>query len=98
MGAGLLWEWCADMYAPLDLAPSTAGEARRLLETAAEAARERGDFFAVPERSVRGGAWANPPGSAGAESRGSLPPETSSPFVGFRPVIVPPSGERRGNF
>jgi formylglycine-generating enzyme required for sulfatase activity len=41
------------------------------------------------ERAVRGGSWVNPPGSTSIESRGSLPPETSSPFVGFRPVIVP---------
>ncbi|MDR2499520.1 MAG: SUMF1/EgtB/PvdO family nonheme iron enzyme [Treponema sp.] len=99
--SGRLWEWCADFWTPPGTPPglplevslgssAAAAETRRLLETAAEAAREAGDLFAVPERSVRGGSWANPPGSAGPESRGSLPPETGSPFVGFRPVIVPP--------
>ncbi|MDR2662529.1 MAG: SUMF1/EgtB/PvdO family nonheme iron enzyme [Treponema sp.] len=78
---GLLWEWCADPYAPLDFFP---------LSDAALAALEK----AAPEleRTVKGGSWINPPGSAGGETRGSLPPDTSSPFVGFRPVIVPSRG------
>ncbi|MDR2478866.1 MAG: SUMF1/EgtB/PvdO family nonheme iron enzyme [Treponema sp.] len=37
-----------------------------------------------PERVVRGRAWL----SDGAESRGSLAPETCSPFGSFRPVLV----------
>jgi hypothetical protein len=43
-----------------------------------------------PRRPVRGGAWINTGIDAGA--RGSLPPELCSPFVSFRPVIVPPAG------
>jgi formylglycine-generating enzyme required for sulfatase activity len=54
------------------------------------------DFFPVkaeyppeaPERSVRGGAWVNSAGSVNAATRASLPPDTRSPFVGFRPVIA----------
>jgi len=42
-----------------------------------------------PERSLRGGSWINPAGSIGNETRGSLPPYFSSPFVSFRPVIAP---------
>ena len=43
-----------------------------------------------PQRPVRGGAWINTGIDTGA--RGSLPPELCSPFVSFRPVIVPPAG------
>jgi hypothetical protein len=42
-----------------------------------------------PERSLRGGSWINTPDSAGVETRASLPPETCSPFVSFRPLIAP---------
>ncbi|MDR1411865.1 MAG: SUMF1/EgtB/PvdO family nonheme iron enzyme [Spirochaetaceae bacterium] len=76
---GGLWEWCADAYAPLDFFPE---KAEYLRETA-------------PERSVRGGAWINSADSVSTETRASLPPDTRSPFVGFRPVIArkAPSGE-----
>jgi hypothetical protein len=54
------------------------------------------DFFPVKtelpsqalERSVRGGAWINSAGQVDAATRASLPPDTRSPFVGFRPVIA----------
>jgi len=83
---GMLWEWCADMYAPLDFFPAQ----EEALKTLEKAAGKAGVPF--PERVVRGGSWINPPGSVGVETRGSLPPECSSPFVGFRPVIVPKRG------
>ncbi len=41
-----------------------------------------------PEYSVRGGSWANPRESVDLESRGSFPPDFSSPFLGFRPALV----------
>jgi hypothetical protein len=41
-----------------------------------------------PQRPVRGGAWVNPAGTVTPDTRGALSPETCSPFVGFRPVIV----------
>ena len=75
---GGLWEWCADPYAPLDFFPVDA-----------QAAAAAGS----PERSVRGGSWANPPGSVNVRTRGSLPPDSSSPFTGFRPVIVLAAGQ-----
>lgn len=78
---GGLWEWCADPYAPLDFFPVDA-----------QAAAAAGS----PERSVRGGSWANPPGSVNIRTRGSLPPDSSSPFTGFRPMIVPAAGRREG--
>jgi formylglycine-generating enzyme required for sulfatase activity len=78
-GSGL-WEWCADLYAPLDFFPVPA---------AAPAVLEKTGTAPGLERTVKGGSWINPPGSVNQGTRGSLPPDTSSPFVGFRPVIAP---------
>jgi formylglycine-generating enzyme required for sulfatase activity len=47
-----------------------------------------GSPWSAGERSVRGASWANRPGAAGLYSRGSFPPSFSSPFLGFRPVLV----------
>lgn len=74
--SGGLWEWCADFYVPLNFFPAPAFAAEAL---------------GSPERSVRGGSWINAPGSTGPETRGSLPPDSSTPFTGFRPVLVPSS-------
>jgi formylglycine-generating enzyme required for sulfatase activity len=70
---GGYWEWCADPFAPLDFFPS----APETLDPGS------------PERAVRGGSWLNPPGSVGPETRGSLPPDSCSPFVSFRPALIP---------
>jgi hypothetical protein len=70
----LFWEWCADPYVPLNYLKA---------DPAAIGA------VSSPERSLRGGSWINPPGSVGIETRASLAPATSSPFVSFRPVIAP---------
>ena len=45
--------------------------------------------FPSSERSVRGGCWANPPGSVTETTRGSFPPEWCSPFLGFRVALYP---------
>jgi formylglycine-generating enzyme required for sulfatase activity len=74
---GGFWEWCIDPYAPLNYLPAA--------ETAVQA-------VSSPERSLRGGSWINPPGSVGIETRASLAPATSSPFVSFRPVIAHKAG------
>ena len=42
-----------------------------------------------PERPVKGGSWVNQRDAVGIESRASLPPSFCSPFVSFRPVLVP---------
>ena len=83
LDSGLVWEWCSDPFAPLDFLPASRGSPEVL-----EKAENVSGSFPL-ERAVRGGSWINVPSSTGIESRGSLPPETSSPFVGFRPVIVP---------
>jgi hypothetical protein len=43
-----------------------------------------------PERSLRGGSWINP--SVGIETRASLDPSSSSPFVSFRPALARRAG------
>jgi iron(II)-dependent oxidoreductase len=40
------------------------------------------------EKTVRGGSWANRPGSVSLSSRGSFQPSFSSPFLGFRPALI----------
>ncbi|MDR2134360.1 MAG: SUMF1/EgtB/PvdO family nonheme iron enzyme [Treponema sp.] len=74
---GLAWEWCENHYAPLDFISAPAGTPEAL---------------GSPERAVRGGSWINPAGAVDSETRASLPPETCSPFVSFRPVIAPKRG------
>jgi hypothetical protein len=76
---GGFWEWCADPYAPLN--HLSAGEAAAAL-------------LSSPERSLRGGSWINAPGSVGIETRASLAPASSSPFVSFRPALARSKGTR----
>ncbi|MCL1813579.1 MAG: SUMF1/EgtB/PvdO family nonheme iron enzyme [Treponema sp.] len=84
---GLLWEWCADPFAPLNFFPVN-DETLAIFERTALPAEN------YPlERVLRGGSWINNPGTSDMESRGSLPPGTSSPFAGFRPVITPKRGD-----
>jgi formylglycine-generating enzyme required for sulfatase activity len=71
---GLFWEWCADPFVPLSFFSAPASGIAAL---------------GSPERSLRGGSWVNPAGTVTNETRGSLPPSFSSPFVSFRPVIAP---------
>ena len=72
------WEWCGDPYAPL---PFIAAPSRAI------------DAVGSPERPVRGGSWLNAAGITNLETRAFLPPETSSPFVSFRPVIARKSAD-----
>ena len=87
LDTGLLWEWCADPFAPLDFFP-TNEETLVIFEKATLFSED----YSL-ERLLRGGSWISNPGTTDIESRGSLPPDTSSPFVGFRPVIVPKRGD-----
>jgi hypothetical protein len=84
---GGLWEWCEEPYAPLNFFPAVSAAA---VSTAADSAAPALDPGS-PERPVKGGSWINQPGTVNAATRGSLPPGSSSPFVGFRPVVVPPA-------
>ena len=69
---GDFWEWCEDPFVPLNFLPASLP------------ASDPGS----PERPVRGGSWINPQYMVSTETRGSLPPDSCSPFVSFRPVIV----------
>jgi len=40
------------------------------------------------QRVVRGGSWANDRRSIGVTTRGAQPPEWSTAFLGFRPVLA----------
>ncbi|MCL1991901.1 MAG: SUMF1/EgtB/PvdO family nonheme iron enzyme [Spirochaetes bacterium] len=76
-GAGT-WEWSADYFSHLPFFTATD---------------EAVVAIASPERSVRGAVWQwggslSAVGDVNIEVRGSLPPETSSAFVSFRPVIA----------
>ena len=69
---GDFWEWCEDLFIPLDFLPP------------APAVSDPGS----PERPVRGGSWINRRQNLEIEIRASLPPDSCSPFVSFRPVLV----------
>ncbi|MDR1507994.1 MAG: SUMF1/EgtB/PvdO family nonheme iron enzyme [Treponema sp.] len=73
--SGGLWEWCGDPYAPLDFFPRSSAD----------------NGLGSPEYPVKGGSWINPPGTVNPGDRASLPPDSSSPFVGFRPILTPKS-------
>ena len=77
LDSGVFWEWCEDPFVPLSFIRAPSAAAVAL---------------GSPERPLRGGSWVNPVGSVGNETRGSLPPNFSSPFVSFRPVIAPIRG------
>ncbi|MDR1388799.1 MAG: SUMF1/EgtB/PvdO family nonheme iron enzyme [Treponema sp.] len=70
---GGLWEWCDGVFTPLNF----------LLPAPLSLP------LSPPERPVRGGSWVNAPGSVSSGTRGALPADSASPFVGFRPVLVP---------
>ncbi|MCX7656588.1 MAG: SUMF1/EgtB/PvdO family nonheme iron enzyme [Treponemataceae bacterium] len=70
---GGVWEWCNNPFVPHDYLSIS---------------QETLDMIGSPERPVRGGSWINKPGTIQIETRGSLPPRTSSFFVGFRPIIA----------
>jgi formylglycine-generating enzyme required for sulfatase activity len=77
-GVGSIWEWCADPYAPF---PAFQADPVIIEE------------IGSPEKLVRGASWVKPPLERERqqyirETRGSVPPESSTPFVSFRPVLA----------
>jgi formylglycine-generating enzyme required for sulfatase activity len=48
------------------------------------------DRLQSSERSVRGGSWANKPGTIGLYSRGGFEPARCSPYLGFRLALLNP--------
>ncbi|AEJ19445.1 SUMF1/EgtB/PvdO family nonheme iron enzyme [Gracilinema caldarium] len=70
---GGLWEWCDTPFVPF---PEL------------KAPENFRNLLSSPEFVVKGGSWANKAQTIQAETRASLPPDSSSPFVGFRPVFA----------
>lgn len=70
---GGLWEWCSDPFVPY---PELS------------APEKIKNMIGSSEYVVKGGSWANTVQSIQAETRASLPPDSSTPFVGFRPVFA----------
>ena len=69
---GEFWEWCEDPFVPNNFLAAPLP------------AFDPGS----PERPVRGGSWINARNTVNMDTRGSLPPDSCSPFVSFRPVIA----------
>ncbi len=78
--SGNVWEWTANVFHP----------ASYLVEPPQHAPGPRiGPEAAYARRAVRGGSWANLPGTVTASTRGSQPPWWCTPYLGFRVVLVP---------
>jgi gamma-glutamyl hercynylcysteine S-oxide synthase len=76
---GNVWEWCADPALPnAGIFTSLDPQANALLE------RSLPDS---PDRSVRGGGWANQSGSDKVYTRGSQPIDWCTPYLGFRVAL-----------
>jgi hypothetical protein len=74
-GAGTIWEWCADPYAPFPALKADQTVIERI---------------GSPEKLVRGANWTRPArtdSEARPFARGSVSPESSTPFVSFQPVL-----------
>ncbi len=80
---GNLWEWTSDWYYP---ASYLFGADRNVGSWDGR--------FPGAERVVKGGSWANAREGINTVLRGAQPPEWTTPFIGFRPVIV---RERNGS-
>jgi hypothetical protein len=70
---GNAWEWCGNPYSHLPFI-SAPPEAIAAVDS--------------PEYPLRGGSLLNSVTPGSVETRASLPPESCSPFVSFRPVIA----------
>ena len=76
---GNVWEWCADSFSP-NAALLSSRDART--SASIEATLADG-----PERVVRGGSWADQPGTDKVYTRGSQPGEWCTPYLGIRVAL-----------
>ena len=76
---GNLWEWQHNWYFPTDLIDGAYGLAD---------SPERFDLEGR-EKALRGGSWVQNQDQVPVWQRAGHPPHWSSPFVGFRPALVP---------
>jgi formylglycine-generating enzyme required for sulfatase activity len=79
---GNVWEWCADPFL-LNAAVLSS------LDPRVSAALEKA-LPDAPDRSVRGGSWADQPGTDKVYTRGSQPAEWCTPYLGFRVALARP--------
>jgi len=70
---GNVWEWCADPFAINAGLLSSPG-----LNSIPDA----------PDRAVRGGSWADQPGTDKVYSRGAQPADWCTPYLGFRVALA----------
>lgn len=79
--SGNVWEWSEDWYRPAGYPFKRPG-------------RSTPDGMTLPGamRAVRGGSWANPSDEVGPRVRGAQSPEWSTPYLGFRVVLVRRNG------
>ncbi len=75
--SGSLWEWTGNWYFPLDRLYAASGSELQLPE-----------MWKGAERSVRGGSWANRSDLVAVQTRAGQDPRWSTPFLGFRPMLV----------
>ncbi|MGO9308674.1 MAG: SUMF1/EgtB/PvdO family nonheme iron enzyme [Spirochaetia bacterium] len=79
---GNVWEWCADPF-------SINTNVLSSLDPRVSAALEK----ALPDsldRSVRGGSWADQPGTDKVYTRGAQPADWCTPYLGFRVALARP--------
>jgi formylglycine-generating enzyme required for sulfatase activity len=77
---GNVWEWCADPFSPTALLfssfdPRTNASLVRALPDSAD-------------HAVRGGGWANQPGTDKVFTRGYQPADWGTPYLGFRVALA----------
>jgi formylglycine-generating enzyme required for sulfatase activity len=77
---GNVWEWCADPFSLnssllSSLDPRVSAEIEKTLPDA-------------PDRSVRGGSWADQPGTDKVYTRGAQPADWCTPYLGFRVALA----------
>ena len=78
---GNVWEWCADPFS-MNAGLLSSREPRTSL------ALERA-LPDSPDRAVRGGSWADQPGTDRVYTRGAQPVEWCTPYLGFRVALAP---------
>jgi formylglycine-generating enzyme required for sulfatase activity len=77
---GNVWEWCSSPFSP-------ASNLLTSFDPRANAALERA-LPDAPDRAVRGGSWANQPGTDKVFTRGSQPTDWCTPYLGFRVALT----------
>jgi gamma-glutamyl hercynylcysteine S-oxide synthase len=70
---GNVWEWCADPFA---------------INAGLLSSPDPGSIPGAPDRAVRGGSWADQPGTDKVYTRGAQPADWCTPYLGFRVALA----------